>query len=94
MPLPCGRTFDFAFDGQDIFDAYTELEPGLGKYAVVRIWEVKLMVELKIVDEDQYTSIPIKTRARMIAAQQGPAMVAALDQDRQYKKMRKESYKR
>lgn len=69
-------------------DAYGDLEPGLGKYAAARVWEVNLMRELRIVDEEQYISIPVMTRARMIAAQIGPEMNKVLDQDRFYKEMR------
>ena len=49
------------------------------------------MARLCIVDEETYLAIPIMTRARMIAAEVGPKMVQALDQDRIMGKMRERS---
>ena len=40
------------------------------------------MVKLGITDEDKYAQIPVKTRARMIAAQEGKKMISHLDQHR------------
>lgn len=74
-----------------MLEAYQKLEGGLGSYNVVRVWEVRLMERLKIVDEDEYVNIPIKVRARMIAARIGPKMVQSLEQHRVYEKIRKES---
>lgn len=94
MPQPCGIAFAAEYDGQDIFEAYKDLEPGLGQYAIVKVWETELMIDLGITDEVAYGLIPLVTRARMIAARKLPQLIRAMDDYRMYQRLRKQGQQR
>lgn len=82
-------TFQATYDGEPLIKAYqTRLKGGVGAYNVVRIWEVEAMIALGMTEES-YAEIPVKQRARMIAARQVPKMVEALSHDEQIKALRK-----
>jgi len=63
------------------------LQPGLGRYAAARVWEIELMIKLQMT-EDEYGDISLKQRARMIAGLKLPQMVEALNQNREYERLK------
>lgn len=58
----------------------------MGEYAGVRIWEVELMIDLGI-GEAEYSTMPVKARARMIAARKLPGLIETLNVHREYQKV-------
>ena len=63
------------------------MQPGLGRYAIARIWEIDLMNELKMT-EVEYGSLSVKERTRRIAGKQLPLLVTALTQNREYERLK------
>ena len=54
-------------------------DDGGGKYDVIKLWEIQLMMELSGGNEDSYGLIPVLDRARFICAKRLSDWVSALD---------------
>ena len=63
------------------------MQPGLGRYAAARVWEIELMNELKMT-EAEYGNLSVKERTRRIAGKQLPLLVTALNQNREYERLK------
>lgn len=57
--------FQARFNGKPLFEAFSEVEGGLGSYLAIRAWETSLMMEMGVTEED-YVKIPVRTRADYI----------------------------
>jgi hypothetical protein len=82
--------FRATFDGQEIFDAFNELEPGWSEYAPLRAWEVELMLSLQRT-EAEYSAIPVKERARMVAGLKLPQWLRSLEMHKQAEEARRKA---
>lgn len=80
--------FRATFDGEEIFDAFQNYEPGWAEYASLRSWEMELMLELRMV-EQQYSELDVKQRARMVAGLKLSEWLKALDSQKAAKEAKK-----
>lgn len=72
-------------------DAYqSELKGGLGKFIITRVWELELMIDLQM-GESEYSQMPVKERARLIASRKLPEMISALNANREHERIRRQS---
>lgn len=79
--------FRASYDGVNLFEALTRLKPGLGEFSALRAWEMELMLSLQTTEE-QYSLIPLKERARMVAGMKRKEWMQALESDRAVKEMK------
>jgi hypothetical protein len=63
------------------------MKPGLGEFSALRAWEMELMLSLQMTEE-QYSLIPLKERARMVAGMKRKEWMKALETDRSIKEMK------
>lgn len=86
------QNFEATFDGRNLLDALNDLEPGLGSYNALKVWEIELMTRLRDTEEE-YTDRSTTQRARMIAADKVADFIASLNQDRAFKEAKSKSGK-
>jgi hypothetical protein len=64
------------------------MEGGWGEYAGIRAWEMELMLAMRMT-EDEYSALPLKQRARMVAGLKIRDWMKALESDRQIQEAKK-----
>lgn len=89
MSRPLSATpFRATFDGQQIFDAMSDVRGGWGEYAALRAWEMELMLSMRL-SEEEYSKIPLKQRARMVAGMKLSSWMKALESDKAAKEAKR-----
>jgi len=87
------KNFEASFDGKNLLDALNELDPSLGSYNALKVWEIQMMTRM-VESEEEYTSRPTTERARMIAADKIADFLSSLSQDRALKEIKAKSGKK
>lgn len=79
------KTYAAQFNGEEIFKALERTKKGHGSYNVIKLWENKLMLELKMT-EVQYALLSVDERARKVCALFLDDIMSYLEMDLEIKK--------
>ena len=71
----------------EIFQAMSLVEGSPATYRAIRAWEVSLMIQMQVTEEE-YALIPLKERARKVCAMQLTDWIKTLESHRQYEEMK------
>lgn len=82
------NSFQAAYGGQEVFDALQHVKGGKGSYNAVRLWENKLMIQMRMT-EVQYATLSLPERSRKICAMLLDNWIQTLESDAQIKKMQR-----
>lgn len=74
------KTYNAEFLGKNVFEAMESLEKGTGHYNTLRLWENKLMIEMRMT-EVEYAMLPLEERARKVCALFLEPIMSSLESD-------------
>jgi len=81
--------FRATFDGDEIFDAMSQMKGGWGEYAGVRTWEVEVMLAMQMTEE-RYGELSLQQRARLVAGHHLRGWMKSLESDKAAEEAKKQ----